>query len=46
MVPYFVVPVTSSPRSWLSLKDPEFQTLFFRVVMLTMGAWFSSSVQV
>jgi voltage-gated potassium channel len=30
---------------WLSLKDPEFQALFFLVVTLASGALFYSSVE-
>lgn len=46
MIPFFVVLHRFLRAFWLSLKDPEFQALFFLVVVtLVTGAWFYSTVE-
>lgn len=46
MVPFFVVLIRFIRALWRSLKDPEFQALFFLVVvMLALGSWFYSRAE-
>lgn len=46
MVPFFVVLIRFIRALWRSLKDPEFQALFFLVVvMLALGTWFYSRAE-
>ncbi len=46
MVPFFVVLIRFVRALWRSLKDPEFQALFFLVVaMLALGTWFYSRAE-
>lgn len=46
MVPFFVVLIRFIRALWRSLKDPEFQALFFLVVvMLALGTWFYSGAE-
>jgi voltage-gated potassium channel len=41
MVPFFLVLIRFLRAFWTSLKDPEFQALFFLVIVtLATGAWF------
>ncbi len=41
MVPFFLVLIRFLRAFWASLKDPQFQALFFLVVVtLAVGAWF------
>ena len=43
MIPFFLVLIRFVRAFWASLKDPEFQALFFLVVVtLATGAWFYS----
>ncbi len=46
MIPFFVVLIRFVRALWRSLKDPEFQALFFLVVvMLALGSWFYSRAE-
>src|ERR687886_1322894 len=46
MIPFFLVLIRFVRAFWASLKDPEFQALFFLVVVtLATGAWFYSLVE-
>jgi voltage-gated potassium channel len=46
MIPFFLVLIRFIRAFWASLKDPEFQALFFLVVVtLATGAWFYSLVE-
>ena len=46
MIPLFLVLIRFVRAFWASLKDPEFQALFFLVVVtLAAGAWFYSLVE-
>lgn len=46
MIPFFVILQRFLRALWYSLKDPEFQALFFLVVVtLASGAWFYSWVE-
>jgi voltage-gated potassium channel len=46
MIPFFVILQRFLRALWFALKDPEFQVLFFLVIVtLTSGALFYSSVE-
>jgi voltage-gated potassium channel len=46
MIPFFWVLIRFVRTFWHALKDPEFQALFFLVVVtLVSGAWFYSKVE-